>query len=91
MNDLRKDINAVFAWQQSQLGDVASAGNRMLRAASAERRSHRQLRTALAGVALVFGLPSIGKLSEDAGAAGVSALVLRRRVGFEAAGCSSAT
>ena len=54
MNDLRKDINAVFARQQGQLGDMSSAGNRMLRAASAERRSHRQLRTALAGVALVF-------------------------------------
>jgi Tol biopolymer transport system component len=54
MNDLRKDINAVFAWQQGQLGDVSSASNRMLRAASAERRSHRQLRTALAGVALVL-------------------------------------
>jgi Tol biopolymer transport system component len=54
MNDLRKDINAVFASQQGQLGDVSSASNRMLRAASAERRSHRQLRTALAGVALVL-------------------------------------
>jgi Tol biopolymer transport system component len=54
MNDLRKDINAVFAWQQGQLGDVSSASNRMLRAASAQRRGHHQLRTALAGVALVL-------------------------------------
>jgi hypothetical protein len=54
MNDLRKDINAVFARQQDQLGNGSSAGNRMLRAASAERRGHRQLRTALAGVALVL-------------------------------------
>ena len=54
MNDLRKDINAVFARQQGQLGDVSSASNRMLHAASAGRRGHRQLRTALAGVALVL-------------------------------------
>lgn len=54
MNDLRNDINAAFARRQGQLGDVSSASNRMLRAASAGRRGHRQLRTALAGVALVL-------------------------------------
>ena len=54
MNDLRKDINAVFAQQQAQLGDVSSASNSMLSAATAGRRGHRQLRTALAGVALVL-------------------------------------
>jgi Tol biopolymer transport system component len=54
MNDLRKDINAVFARQQGQLGDASSASNRMLRAATAGRRGNRQLRTALGGVALVL-------------------------------------
>jgi dipeptidyl aminopeptidase/acylaminoacyl peptidase len=54
MNDLRKDINAVFARQQAQVGDVSSASNSMLSAATAGRRGNRQLRTALAGVALVL-------------------------------------
>ena len=54
MNDLRKDINAVFARQQGQLGDVSSAGNRMLGVANAGRRGDRRVRTALAGVALVL-------------------------------------
>lgn len=54
MNDLRKDINAVFARQQDRLGDVSSASNRMLGVATAGRHRDRQLRTALAGVALVL-------------------------------------
>ena len=54
MNDFRKDINAVFARQQGQLGDVTSAGNRMLGVATAGRRGNRRVRTALAGVALVL-------------------------------------
>ena len=54
MNDLRRDINEVFAKQQAQLGDVAGAGNRMLRAATAGRRVNRQLRPSVAGVALVL-------------------------------------
>ena len=54
MNDLRRDINEVFAKQQGQLGDVAGAGNRMLRAATAGRRINRQLWPSVAGVALVL-------------------------------------
>src|SRR5438034_11540582 len=54
MNDLRRDINEVFAKQQGQLGDVAGAGNRMLRAATVGRRINRQLWPSVAGVALVL-------------------------------------
>ena len=54
MNDLRRDINEVFAKQQGQLGDVAGAGNRMLRSAPAGRRINRQLWSSIAGVALVL-------------------------------------
>jgi hypothetical protein len=54
MNDLRRDINEVFAKQQGQLADVAGTGNRMLRAATAERRVNRQLWPSVAGVALVL-------------------------------------
>ena len=54
MNDLRHDINEVFAKQQEQLGDVAGAGNRMLRAATAGRRVNAQLWRSVAGVALVL-------------------------------------
>jgi hypothetical protein len=54
MNDLRRDINEVFEKQQGQLGDVAGTGSRMLRAATAGRRVNRQLRTSVAGVALVL-------------------------------------
>src|SRR2546429_1900098 len=54
MNDLRRDINEVFARQQSQLGDVSGAGNRMLREATAGRRIKRQLWPSVAGVALVL-------------------------------------
>jgi len=54
MNDLRRDINEVFAKQQGQLGDVAGAGNRMLRAATTGRRINRQLWPSVAGVALVL-------------------------------------
>jgi hypothetical protein len=54
MNDLRRDINEVFAKQQGQLGDVSGAGNRMLRAATAGRRVNRQLWPSVAGVALVL-------------------------------------
>ena len=54
MNDLRRDINEVFAKQQGQLGDVVGAGNRMLRSATAGRRINRQLWSSVAGVALVL-------------------------------------
>jgi hypothetical protein len=54
MNDLRRDINEVFAKQQGQLGDVAGTGSRMLRAATAGRRVNRQLWPSVAGVALVL-------------------------------------
>ena len=54
MNNLRRDINGVFAKQQGQLGDVASTGNSMLRAATAGRRVNRQLWPSVAGVALVL-------------------------------------
>src|SRR5205823_2911787 len=54
MSDLRRDINEVFARQQSQLDDVSGAGNRMLREATAGRRINRQLWPSLAGVALVL-------------------------------------
>jgi hypothetical protein len=54
MNDLRRDINEVFATQQAQMGDVSGASNRMLRAATGGRRVNRQLWTSVAGVALVL-------------------------------------
>ena len=54
MNNLRRDINGVFAKQQGQLGDVASTGNSMLRAATAGRRVNRQLWPSVGGVALVL-------------------------------------
>jgi len=54
MNDLRRDINEVFANQQTQLGDVSQSRNRMLRAATATRRVKRQVWASVAGVALVL-------------------------------------
>jgi len=54
MNDLRKDVNEVFARQQGQLGDVSQATSRMLHAATAGRRVNRQLWPSVAGVALVL-------------------------------------
>ena len=54
MNDLRHDINEVFAKQQGQLGDALGAGNRMLRAATLGRRRNVQLWRSVAGVALVL-------------------------------------
>ena len=54
MNDLRRDINEVFAKQQGQLGDAAGTSNQMLRAATAGRRVNRQLWPSVAGVALVL-------------------------------------
>jgi len=54
MNDLRKDINAVFARQQGQLGDVSSASSRMLGVATVGSTDDRPVRTALAGVTLVL-------------------------------------
>ena len=54
MNDLRRDINDVFARQQGQLGDAAGTGDRMLRATTAGRRINRQLWPSVAGVALVL-------------------------------------
>ncbi len=54
MNDLRRDINKVFATQQAQMSDVSGASNRMLRAATCRRRVNRQLWRSMAGVALVL-------------------------------------
>jgi len=54
MNDLRRDINEVFAKQQAQLGDAAGTSNRMLGAATVGRRPNRQLWPSVAGVALVL-------------------------------------
>jgi hypothetical protein len=54
MNDLRRDINEVFANKQTQLGDVSQTSNRMLRAATGTRRVNRQLWASVAGVALVL-------------------------------------
>jgi hypothetical protein len=54
MKDLRRDINEVFEKQQGQLADVAGAGNRMLRAATAGRRVNRQPWRSVAGVAVVL-------------------------------------
>lgn len=54
MNDLRRDVNEVFASQQTQLGDVSQSSNRMLRAATDTRRVNRQLWASVAGVALVL-------------------------------------
>lgn len=54
MNDLRREINEVFASQQSQLGDVSQTSNRMLHTATGARRVNRQLWASVAGVALVL-------------------------------------
>ena len=54
MNDLRREINKVFAKQQGQLGDVAGTVSPMLRAATTARRLNRQLWPTVAGVALVL-------------------------------------
>src|SRR5204862_6306627 len=54
VNDLRREINEVFARQQAQLGDIPGASNRMLRAATSGRRVNPQLLPSLAGVALVL-------------------------------------
>jgi hypothetical protein len=54
MNDLRRDVNEVFANQQTQLGDASQTSNRLLRATTATRRINRQPWPSLAGVALVL-------------------------------------
>jgi hypothetical protein len=54
MNDLRREINEVFASQQAQMGDVSQTGYRMLRVATGGRRVNRQLWPSVAGVALVL-------------------------------------
>jgi hypothetical protein len=54
MNDLRRDVNEVFANQQTQLGDMAQARNRMLRAATSTGRVNRQLWPSVAGLAMVL-------------------------------------
>ena len=53
MNDLRREINEVFANQQTQMGDVSQTSNRMMRAATGGRRVNHQLWPTVAGVALV--------------------------------------
>jgi hypothetical protein len=54
MNDLRREINEIFASQQTQMGDVSQTSNRMMRAATGGRRVNRQLWPSVAGVALVL-------------------------------------
>jgi hypothetical protein len=54
MNDLRREINEVFANQQTQMGDVSQTSDRMMRAAAGTRRVNRQLWPSLAGVAMVL-------------------------------------
>jgi hypothetical protein len=54
MNDLRREMNEVFARQQAQLGDVSQSSNRMLRTATGSRRVNRQLWASAAGFALVL-------------------------------------
>jgi hypothetical protein len=54
MNDLRREINEIFARQQTQMGDVSQTSNRMMRAATGGRRVNRQLWPSVAGVALVL-------------------------------------
>jgi hypothetical protein len=54
MNDLRRELNEVFARQQTEMGDISGASNRMLRAATGARRVNPQLWPSLAGVALVL-------------------------------------
>ena len=54
MNDLRREINEIFASQQTQLDDASQTSNRMLRAATGTRRVNRQLWPSVAGVAMVL-------------------------------------
>jgi hypothetical protein len=54
MNDLRREINEIFAVQQTHLGDVSQTSNRLVRGATGTRRVNRQLWTPVAGVAMVL-------------------------------------
>lgn len=54
MNDLRREINEVFASQQTQMGDVSQTSNRLMRAATGTRRGNQQLWRSVAGVAMVL-------------------------------------
>ncbi len=54
MNDLRREINEIFASQQTQMGDVSQTSNRMMRAATGTRRVNPQLWRSVAGVAMVL-------------------------------------
>src|ERR1700731_4666421 len=54
MNDLRREINEVFANQQTQMGDASQTSNRLMRAATGTRRVNRQLWPSVAGVAMVL-------------------------------------
>jgi hypothetical protein len=54
MNDLRREINEIFANQQTQMGDVSQTSNRMVRAATGRRRVNPQLWRSVAGVAMVL-------------------------------------
>lgn len=54
MNDLRREMNEVFARQQAQLDDVSQTSHRMLRTATGSRRVNRQLWASAAGFALVL-------------------------------------
>jgi len=54
MNDLRREINEIFAAQQTQLGDVSQTSHRMMRTATGTRRVNPQLWRSVAGVAMVL-------------------------------------
>jgi hypothetical protein len=54
MNDLRREINEIFASQQTQIGDESQTSNRLMRAATGTHRVNRQLWPSLAGVAMVL-------------------------------------
>jgi len=54
MNDLRREINEIFASQQTQMGDASQTSNRLMSAATGKRRVNRQLWPSVAGVAMVL-------------------------------------
>ena len=54
MNDLRREINEIFAARQTHMGDVSQTSTRMMRAATGTRRVNRQLWPSVAGVAMVL-------------------------------------
>ena len=67
MNDLRREINEVFARQQTQLGDIPGASNRMLRATLKKARITASIATAtrsLRALNLLSGAELLGTRRE---------------------------